>query len=129
MLDPAMLPHIRDRGFGSALDVGCGEGRFCRLMREAGIAAVGIDPTAALVEEARQRDPAGRYDIGRAEELPFASGQFDLVVSCLSLIDIPDFRAAIAEMNRVLKPDGTLLIAKSGKLRHGRLRNRMGEGW
>jgi SAM-dependent methyltransferase len=111
VLDPAMLPRIRDRGFGAALDVGCGEGRFCRLMRQAGIEAVGIDPTTALIEEARRRDPAGRYEVGRAEELPFASGRFDLVVSYLSLIDIPDFRAAIAEMNRVLKPGGTLLIA------------------
>jgi SAM-dependent methyltransferase len=80
-------------------------------MRQAGIEAVGIDPTAALIEEARRRDPAGRYEIGRAEALPFDRDQFDLVVSYLSLIDIPDFRAAIAEMNRVLKPDGTLLIA------------------
>jgi SAM-dependent methyltransferase len=111
VLDPAMLPHIRDRGFASGLDVGCGEGRFCRLMRDHGIEAVGIDPTRALIEEARRRDPSGRYEIARAEELPFAAGCFDLVVSYVALLDIPDFRAAISEMARVLRPGGSMLVA------------------
>ncbi len=48
---------------------------------------------------------------GRAEDLGFSDDSFDLVVSYLSLIDIPDFRAAIAEMARVLQPGGILLIA------------------
>jgi SAM-dependent methyltransferase len=111
VLDPAMLGRIEGRGFANALDVGCGEGRFCRLMRTRGIDATGIDPTARLIETARQRDPAGRYELARAEDLPFPGGSFDLVVSCLSLVDIPDFRAAIAAMARVLRPGGTLLIA------------------
>jgi SAM-dependent methyltransferase len=46
-----------------------------------------------------------------AERLAFEDGRFDLVVSYLSLIDIPDVSAAIAEMARVLRPGGTLLIA------------------
>ena len=46
-----------------------------------------------------------------AERLPFLDATFDLVVSYLSLIDIPDVEAAVPEMARVLKPGGTLLIA------------------
>lgn len=111
VLDPAMLARIDGRGFATALDVGCGEGRFCRLMRKRGIDATGIDPTGKLIETARARDPAGRYEVARAEALPFGDGSFDLAVSYLTLIDIPDFRAAIAEMARVLRPGGTLLIA------------------
>jgi hypothetical protein len=34
ILDPVMLSHVAGRGFASGLDVGCGEGRFCRLMRD-----------------------------------------------------------------------------------------------
>ena len=75
------------------------------------IAAVGIDPTLRLLEEARTRHPDGDYREGRAESLSFDDGTFDLVISYLSLIDIPDFAAGIAEMARVLKPGGTLLIA------------------
>ena len=111
VLDPAMLRHLDGRGIGTALDVGCGEGRFCRLLRQRGIAATGIDPTARLIAAARQRDPEGTYAEGRAEALPFGDAQFDLVVSYLSLVDTEDFRAAIAEMARVLRPGGTLLVA------------------
>jgi SAM-dependent methyltransferase len=111
VLDAAMLARIQGRGFGTALDVGCGEGRFCRVLQQRGVATIGVDPTEAMLEEARRRDPGGQYVLGKAEKLGFADGRFDLVVSYLSLIDIPDFRAAIREMVRVLKPGGTLLIA------------------
>jgi SAM-dependent methyltransferase len=111
ILDPVMLERVLARPFKRALDVGCGEGRFCRMLQAHQIAAVGIDPTEALLDLARARDPAGRYELARGEALPFADGSFDLVVSYLTLIDIDDFRAAIGEMVRVLEAGGTLLIA------------------
>jgi SAM-dependent methyltransferase len=110
VLDRAMLERIEGRDFRTALDVGCGEGRFCRMLRERGIAATGIDPTETLLRTARERDPEGDYREGRAEALEFVDASFDLVVSYLTLIDIPDIRQAIPEMARVLKPGGTLLI-------------------
>jgi SAM-dependent methyltransferase len=73
--------------------------------------AIGIEPTPQLIETARQRDPSGDYRFGRAEQLEFDGASFDLVVSYLTLIDIADFRTAIGEMARVLKPGGSLLIA------------------
>lgn len=111
VLDPVMKGLVADRGHASALEIGCGEGRFCRMMRDWGIRPVGIDPTEALIRQARDRDPEGDYRLGRAEQLAFEPDSFDLVVSYLSLIDIPDIKTAITEMSRVLKPGGTLLIA------------------
>ncbi|CAN5144724.1 class I SAM-dependent methyltransferase [soil metagenome] len=111
VLDAPMTERVRAGAFESALDVGCGEGRFCRVMAGLGIRAAGIDPTAALIAQARARDHDGDYRVEGAEALSFADASFDLVVSYLSLIDIPDVAAGIAEMARVLKPGGTLLIA------------------
>jgi len=110
VLDAPMRARIEGRGFRNALDVGCGEGRFCRIMQRAGIRTTGIDPTEALLVRARQLDPGGDYRLGRAETMGFEAS-FDLVVSYLSLIDMPDLGAAIAKMVGVLQPGGTLLIA------------------
>ena len=111
IVDGPMIARVVGRGFRTALDIGCGEGRFCRTLRQLGITATGIDPTAALVAEARRRDPIGDYRIGRAELLDFPDAGFDLVICYLSLIDIPDIEAAIGEMARVMASGATLLIA------------------
>ncbi len=111
IVDPVMRQRLACRDYRRALDIGCGEGRFCRMMREYGISTVGLDPTRTLIGEARRRDPSGEYLEGRAETLPFADGSFDLVVSYMTLIDIDDVSAAISEMTRVLAPCGTALIA------------------
>lgn len=111
VLDKPMLERVHMGDFTSALDVGCGEGRFSRMLRGLGVPTIGVDPTARLIDEARRRDPDGDYQLGSAEDLRFSDAAFDLVVSYLTLIDIPDVAKAIAEMSRVLKPGGRLLIA------------------
>ena len=109
--DAAMVARIEGRVFRAALDVGCGEGRFCRILRQLGIAATGVDPTPRLIAEAVRRDSLGDYRIGPAEVLEFPDAGFDLVVSYVALIDIAGLEEAIAEMARALAPGGTLLIA------------------
>jgi SAM-dependent methyltransferase len=111
VLDPIMLPRALTRSPKKVLDVGCGEGRFCRMLKLHGVDVTGMDPTPALITAARARDADGAYLEAAAERLPFGDAAFDLVVSYLSLIDIPDIRAAIPEMARVLNPGGALLIA------------------
>jgi len=111
VLDPVMLSLALAGSPRRILDVGCGEGRFCRMVRRRGVDVVGIDPTAALIATARARDAKGTYLKGVAESLPFGDATFDTVISYLSLIDIPDMHRAILEMTRVLKPGGTVLIA------------------
>ena len=127
VLDPVMLSRVAAGRFGRALDVGCGEGRFCRMLKAAGVAATGIDPTRQLLEVARQRDPTGDYRSGNAEQLEFEAASFDLVVSYLTLIDIVDFRTAINEMARVLKPGGSLLIANLTGFTSASCRSGVGE--
>ncbi len=111
VLDPVMLERAALAAPESMLDVGCGEGRFCRLLGARGVRTTGIDPTERLIAAARLRHPDGTYLVGRAESLPFGDEAFDLVVSYLSLVDIEEIGSAIAEMMRVLRRGGTLLVA------------------
>ena len=111
VLDEPMLARVRLMQAKTALDVGCGEGRFCRMLADLGIATVGVDPVEAMIQEAHVRHSGGTYHVGFAESLPCEDDAFDLVVAYLSLIDIDDLDAAVAQMTRVLKPGGRLLIA------------------
>ena len=111
ILDRPMLQLTTEIPSSAALDVGCGEGRFCRLLRQRGVKAVGLDSSPTLLKEARHRDPNGEYVLGRVESLPFAEARFDVVIAYLSLVDFADLRAAIREIARVLAPGGRFLIA------------------
>lgn len=111
VLDAPMRAEALKSAPKAALDIGCGEGRFCRMLKADGVATTGVDPTGALIDEARRRDPSGDYRIGRAEALDFPDASFDLAISYLALIDIEDAEAAIAEMARVLRPGGGAIIA------------------
>ena len=110
VLDAPMLERVVLSGAETVLDVGCGEGRFCRIMSEHVPYVTGLDPTAKLLDQARDLGGA-TYVEGHAEMLPFEDVSFDAVVSYLSLIDISDAKSALGEMARVLKPGGRLLIA------------------
>jgi 2-polyprenyl-3-methyl-5-hydroxy-6-metoxy-1,4-benzoquinol methylase len=106
-----MLARIELSGVTTILDVGCGEGRFSRMLAARGLQTAGIDPSQSLIRQARLLHPQGDYRAAYAEELPFDDRTFDAVVAYMSLIDIPDLKAAIREMDRVLRPGGQLLIA------------------
>ncbi|MEM7490122.1 MAG: class I SAM-dependent methyltransferase [Pseudomonadota bacterium] len=111
VLDGPMLARVRAIQPATALDVGCGEGRACRFLTGEGIAMTGLDPVPEMLAAARASDPASTYVQGFAEALPFPDATFDLVISYLSLIDIDDYRVAIAEMARVRASGGHLLMA------------------
>jgi SAM-dependent methyltransferase len=92
------------------LDCGCGTGANLALLTPFGH-AYGFDTSMAGLQIARQ---AGRRDVARAStaSMPFASGVFDLVASfdVLYALDDHDERAAVAEMFRVARPGGWLLV-------------------
>ncbi|MFZ4506241.1 MAG: class I SAM-dependent methyltransferase [Fimbriimonas sp.] len=111
LLDHVMLRLGAPYAGMRVLDVGCGEGRWCRRLAGEGAITVGLDPAAEFLELARARHPEGTYVEGVAEALPFPDEAFDLVVSYVSLVDIPDAEAGLTEMVRVLRPGGHLLIS------------------
>jgi ubiquinone/menaquinone biosynthesis C-methylase UbiE len=74
-----------------ALDVATGGGHVARRLREEGCEVVTVDPAPGMQPDV----------IGRAEDLPFADGVFDVVVSRIAPHHFEDIRAAVAEMARV----------------------------
>jgi ubiquinone/menaquinone biosynthesis C-methylase UbiE len=99
--------HAGDR---PVLDVGCGTGRWTEEVVAAGGRAVGLDPSTAMLARARARVPAAALIRGRAESLPFASGQFGAVL-CVHVIHHLDEPARfVADAARVLGDGGTLSV-------------------
>ncbi len=93
------------------LDVGCGAGATLDYLAGLGLRAMGIDPSAKLLEQGNGRSPCLPFTQGRGETLPFAACQFDALLAecCLSLMD--DAAGALAEFARVLRPGGALIIS------------------
>ena len=97
------------RGF-SVLDIGSGRGRWLRFFQRRGATAVGIDFSDEAVRAARNDGLDVR--LANAEDLPFDTATFDLVVEVVVLLHLPPDgqRRAIAEMECVCKPGGWLLV-------------------
>jgi SAM-dependent methyltransferase len=93
------------------LDVGCGEGRLSRDLRERGHRVVSIDRSPTLVREAAAAAPGFPALVGDATALPFPDGACDLVVAYMSLHDVDGMEAAVCEAARVLRPGGHLCLA------------------
>lgn len=111
VLDAPMLALVGEIAPARVIDVGCGEGRFCRMLAARGIAATGIDPTAALIDRARALHADGDYRVAAAETMAVPAAAFDMAVCYLSLIDMPDLDAALDRIVAAIRPGGDLLIA------------------
>jgi SAM-dependent methyltransferase len=107
----AALAEFVGPGSGEALDVGCGEGRVSRELKALGWRVTATDAVAAMVEAAREIDSADDYAVAPATALPFADGRFALVVAYNVLMDVDDVPAAVKEMRRVMRADGTLVVS------------------
>jgi SAM-dependent methyltransferase len=106
---PLAAEHLA--GATAVLDVGCGEGQVARLAGRLGARrVVGVDPTANQIAAARRRAGGPSYARARADALPFASSSFDAAVACLVFEHIRDVDDALAEVGRVLRPDGRFLF-------------------
>ena len=111
-LGPILVQACQVRPGDRVLDVAAGSGNAAIPAAEAGASVVASDLTPELLEAGR-REAGGRgtrleWRQADAEDLPFADGEFDTVMSCLGVMFTPFHQASADELIRVCRPDGTI---------------------
>ncbi len=118
--DAGVLERIRDAVAPTQtvriLDVGCGPGILVAALAPHAGEVVACDLTPEMLKRARQRCHGAslqnvRFNLGRAESLPFADGSFDVVVTRATLHHFPDPQLVVGEMARVTMPRGRVVVA------------------
>ena len=110
---PAMLALAGDVAGRWILDAGCGSGPLFAALRDRGAVVTGIDKSAGMLELARRRlgDDADLQVAELGSPLPFPDDTFDDVTASLVLHYLEDWGPALAELRRVLKPGGRLIVS------------------
>jgi ubiquinone/menaquinone biosynthesis C-methylase UbiE len=102
------------------LDVGCGDGRFCAELAQAGARPLGIDVAGRAIRRARERHPELDFEVVEPHgPWPLDDASFDAVWASEVIGHVADTARWLSEVRRVLKPRGRLLVTTPD---HGLLR-------
>jgi ubiquinone/menaquinone biosynthesis C-methylase UbiE len=96
---------------GSILDLGCGDGRYFRLVWPHALNAVGVDMNPDFAELGRQSGVYNNIHIAPAHRIPEPDSFFDHVFANCSLEHMDHLDAVLNEIHRCLRPGGTLLCS------------------
>lgn len=117
---PGVLRLLEIGAGERVLDVACGQGEFCRRLRDAGARAVGVDASAALLDAARARSGEGiEYllgdvraldGVGSAEGPGLASASFDAATCVMALMNIDPIAPVFASIARLVRPGGRVVV-------------------
>jgi SAM-dependent methyltransferase len=109
--EPIMHEILDGLPVGNALDAACGTGRYAAYLAAQGHKIVGVDSSPDMLERARARVPDGEFLLGDLHQLPLPDDTVDIVVSGLALAHVPALGPVMAELARVLRPGGHLVIS------------------
>jgi SAM-dependent methyltransferase len=114
-LDRELLTRFASevRGRGQVYDLGCGPGQTTAFLHDRGVQVRGLDLSAETLREARQRHPGLKFDQGNMLALSLADATIAGVIAFYAIVHFAptELRRALAEMYRVLRPSGRLLLA------------------
>lgn len=103
-----MVSRLTGRTAGRLLDIGCGTGEFAGIMKEAGWRVQGVEPFAAARDSAAARFGVPVVDVPEQAALP--DHAFDVITLWHVLEHAHDVNRSMRELDRLLTPDGTVLI-------------------
>ena len=109
-----IIEELSDIQFSDVLDVGCGTGEILNIIKTLypAVLLFGIDISKEMLKRAEEKGlNNSRLFLGDAECLPFENEKFDLLICTDSFHHYPNPQRAIDEFYRVLRTDGTLLLA------------------
>ena len=108
----ALKPYLRERAPGLFMDVGCGTGYAMAQAHELGFSVTGIDPEIAKygVWDESVNAVTRHIVTAVAEHIPFPDNCFDVVYSSHAIEHFADVNAGVAELARVLKPNGRAIL-------------------
>jgi len=98
---------------GLALDNGCGIGILVESMPNGGRCVIGLDISAGMINRAQKR--MTKLVLGDSQKLPFRDSSFDVIIARSLLHHLPDPPAGIAEMARVLKETGEVVLVDTNR--------------
>jgi SAM-dependent methyltransferase len=114
-LDRELLDQfaVELQGLGPVCDLGCGPGHVARYLHERGVQIIGIDLSSVMVEEALRLNPGIEFRQGNMLSLDIKDGAWGGIAAFYSIIHVPrpEIAVALAQMKRVLRPGGLLLLA------------------
>jgi SAM-dependent methyltransferase len=109
--EPVVHGLLAEAPPGRALDAACGTGRHARFLAERGHVVVGVDGAPEMLARAAAAVPTGSFIEGGLEQLPLRSTGLDLAVCALALGHLVELGPAIAELARVVRSGGRVVLA------------------
>lgn len=106
----AALREVAPWAGRDVLDLGCGSGFWLPGYARTAASVVGVEPDPTLLERARARHPLVRVEPGSAEHIPLPDASVDVVHARFAYFYPPGVDAGLAEVRRVLRPGGTLVV-------------------
>ncbi len=109
--EPVVRSMIDRVAPGVAVDAACGTGRHAAYLLERGFTVIAIDSSDAMLERARERVPRAEIRSGSLLDLPVADATADVAVCALALTHFEDIEAPIAELSRIVRHGGHVILS------------------
>lgn len=113
-IEQPIVRAILDRlPVGVALDAACGTGRHSAHLSSLGHKVIGVDTSPEMLDHARAKVPEGEFHEANLNDIPLPDESVDLVVCAIALSHVEDLGRALAELVRVLRPNGHMVLSDS----------------